>query len=379
MVSKPVAGKRVFVHVGVPKSGTSFLQAGLWQNRKRLRSLGVLHPAQYPAQIRHATLEVLGTEKQWGYAPGSFDGSWAGICQRARRFDGSSIISNELLASATPEQVRRSLAELDGTELHIVVTARDMARQLPAAWQQRVRQGGRDSFADFLDRNLDSGRHPVKARGFWMRQDVPGVLARWGAGLPAEHVHLVTNPPSGSAPTVLWGRFLSVLGIAPDTVELPTGQANSSLGITAIEVLRRLNGVLRRSEHPRLYGRMVDGYLVDRLRQDPSARPNTPASLIPRFQETGRQWVAAIEDAGYDVVGDLSELVAADTTREDVESDRVTSEDALDVAVATIGELLQEIDRLRTEGSPMRKLASRLPDRSGVRRVAFEVERSLRR
>jgi len=379
MASKPSADNRVFVHVGVPKSGTSFLQTGLWQNQKRLRAQGVLLPAKYPAEIRHATLEVRGVEEQWGYASGSFHGTWARICQRARGFDGASIISNELLSSAPPKQVRRSLAELDGLEVHIVVTARDVARQLPAAWQQGVRQGGRLSFEDFLNRNLGPGRDTAQPRGFWMRQDVPDVLVRWGAGLPAEHVHVVTNPPSGSAPNVLWDRFLSVLGVAPDTVELPKGTGNTSLGTTAIEVLRRLNAVLSRREDPRLYGRMVDGYLVARLREEPSPRPTPPAPLLTRFQDMGKQWVAAIEAAGYDVVGDLSELIPPDPTREDVDPDTVTPDEALDLAVTTIAELLQEIDRLRTQGSALGKLASRLPDGNVVRRVALRAQGSLHR
>jgi hypothetical protein len=306
-------------------------------------------------------------------------GTWARICQRARGFDGTSILSNELLSAATPEQVRRSLAELDGLEVHIVVTARDLARQLPAAWQQGVRQGARLSFAGFLERNLGSGRDTAKTRGFWMRQDVPDVLARWGAGLPAERLHVVMNPPSGTAPNVLWDRFLSVLGVAPETVELPTGTGNTSLGTTAIELLRRLNGVLSRAEHPRLYGRMIDGYLVARLREDSSPRPTTPRPLQQRFQDMGKAWVAAIEAAEYDVVGDLSDLVPPDPTREEVDPDTVTPDAALDLAVATIGDLLQEIDRLRTQGNAMAKLASRLPDGSVVRRVAFKARGSLHR
>ena len=184
------------------------------ENSKTLQELGVLFPAQYPAEMYHATLEIRGIEEQWGHRAGEFDGTWARLCRRARAFDGTSVISHRLLSSATPEQVRTALAELEGTEVHIVVTARDLARQIPPRGSRASSTAAR-SPSPSSSSGPSTRRGPPPGQQFWDRQDVPDVLARWGAGLPPERVHVVTNPPSGSAPHVLWDRFLSVFGVDP--------------------------------------------------------------------------------------------------------------------------------------------------------------------
>ncbi len=377
MVTNP-ARRRVFVHVGVPKSGTSFLQAGMRENSKTLRELGVLFPAQYPAEMYHATLEIRGIEEQWGHRAGEFDGTWARLCRRARAFDGTSVISHELLSSATPEQVRTALAELEGTEVHIVVTARDLARQIPAAWQQGLKHGGKVTFAEFVERTFDPARSTARAQQFWDRQDVPDVLARWGAGLPPERVHVVTNPPSGSAPHVLWDRFLSVFGVDPSRLTLPGSGSNVSLGITEIDLLRRVNAVVPRADQPRVYSRIVNGHLVNTLRHHSSPRASTPVALYPLLQDMGKRWVTEIEARGYDVVGDLSELVSADPSPSDVDPDAVSPEETLDLAVSTIGILLKEVDELKRR-RPTARLGGNVEQPGLARRVAGRVKRSLRR
>lgn len=377
MVTNP-ARRRVFVHVGVPKSGTSFLQAGMRENSKTLRELGVLFPAQYPAEMYHATLEIRGIEEQWGHRAGEFDGTWARLCRRARAFDGTSVISHELLSSATPEQVRTALAELEGTEVHVVVTARDLARQIPAAWQQGLKHGGKVTFAEFVERTFDPERSTARAQQFWDRQDVPDVLARWGAGLPPERVHVVTNPPSGSAPNVLWDRFLSVFGVDPSRLTLPGSGSNVSLGITEIDLLRRVNAVVPRADQPRVYSRIVNGHLVNTLRHHSSPRASTPVALYPLLQDLGKRWVTEIEARGYDVVGDLSELVSADPSPSDVDPDAVSPEETLDLAVSTIGILLKEVDELKRR-RPAARLGGNVERQGLARRVAGRVRRSLRR
>ena len=63
-------------------------------------------------------------------------GSWAALCGRAREHPGTTVISHEVLAGATTDQVRAAIAPLAGLEVHVVVTARDLGRQAPAHWQE---------------------------------------------------------------------------------------------------------------------------------------------------------------------------------------------------------------------------------------------------
>ena len=82
--------------------------------------------------------------------------------------------------------------DLHGSEVHIVYSARDMARQLPAAWQESIKQGRKWSYRKFLDRS---------ERGeTWFQRafDLPAVLGTWGAGLPPERILTERFGPTGA-------------------------------------------------------------------------------------------------------------------------------------------------------------------------------------
>ena len=133
-----------------------------------------------------AALDLLGQD--WGGPPGHAEGSWDTLVRKVRRRSGTVVISHEILANATPSQVARAMRDLAGSEVHVVYTARDLARQLPAAWQESIKQGRRWSYRSFLGR-VEKGRTWF-SRSF----DVPRVLGTWSAGLPPERVHVVTDP-----------------------------------------------------------------------------------------------------------------------------------------------------------------------------------------
>lgn len=368
------ATRRVVLHVGVPKSGTSFLQATLRANADRLRGAGVAFPTQQHKGLFHAALELTGNHPGWGVPQRRVKGSWARLCREARAFEGTTVFSNELFSNANRAQVEAALRELHGLEVHLVVTARDLARQLPAEWQEGIKHGRGLRFKPFLDRMLDPERSHEHARKFWRHQDLAELLERWGADLPAERVHVVTAPPPGAPRDLLWRRFCAVIGVDPALAEFPEVGANTSLGITAIDVLRRVNKRIRRGDNPPLLRRTVKQSLVNgALRQDRSPRVTTPEELLPRLTEITDGWVKAIEAAGYDVVGDLADLTPRPAEGAPADH-RVPVRDARDLAVEAVAVLAREVATLRAEVrevEQLRKRVAQLESRPGsvVRRI----------
>ena len=70
---------------------------------------------------------------------------------------------------------------LKGVEVHVVVTARDPARQAVAEWQEGIKHGRRLTFEQFRGGCSSSASETDYARRFRASQDLPDVLARWGA------------------------------------------------------------------------------------------------------------------------------------------------------------------------------------------------------
>ncbi len=367
MTSEP--GGRVFLHVGVPKSGTSFLQATLRANAERLAGRGVWYPTQQHRGLFHAALELTGNHPGWGVPQQRVTGSWAGLCAQARRRGGTSVFSNELFSNVKAADVPAALAHLDGLEVHVVVTARDLARQLPAEWQEGVKHGRGLRFDEFLSRVLDPDRSHSHATKFWRHQDLADILDRWGRHLSPDRVHLVTCPPPGAPRDLLWQRFCSVVGVDPSAATFPDVGANTSLGVTAVDVLARVNRRLRKGDAPPHLRRTVKQVLVNEaLRSDGSERVSTPESLVPRLEEITAQWVRRIEAAGYDVVGDLADLSPHLVSGGAPADHRVTPRASRDLAIDAVAVLTKEVAALRAE---VRELQARSTGRTRSRARAL--------
>ena len=360
--------QRVFLHVGVPKSGTTFLQSSLDRNRKALRESGVFYPGGQDRMFL-AALDVRGAHAAWGRKRAEVEGTWDTLCRRARAHDGTTVISHELFGAASAHQVTAALTMLKGLQVHVVFTARDPARQAAAEWQEDIKHGRRLRFEQFRRQVLDASSETDYAVRFRASQDLPAVLARWGASLPPSRVHLVCCPPPDADPRALWGQFGDVVGFDASRFE-PAGPdcANPSLGNVEVGLLRRVNVALDKRLVQPEYGEVVKRlYAQEILSARRSPRPVVPARMYDDLAVVGERWVKEIDRAGYDVRGDLRSLVPVAPEEEGPHPDDVEPCDELDSAVAATAELLLEVQRgradlarLEAENAKLRKKHKRL-------------------
>ncbi|HEX2176835.1 MAG TPA: hypothetical protein VHG70_13085 [Nocardioidaceae bacterium] len=306
------SSRRVYLHVGAPKTGTTFLQSMLAANRARLLEDGCFYPLTQGASAHHVEARDLRNAKpRRGFVHPAGPGSWDRLARTVREWDGEGIalLSSELLVFATRDKVERALQSLQPAEVHLVVTVRDLVRQIPAVWQETVKNGNTTSYEDYL-RELVEDEDGSGPRGVWNGQDPVRILARWGYLLPPERIHLVTVPPAGNDPRLLWTRFASVLGVDPEDYPLVPKGANTSLGVAETEVVRRLNVQLRQAPW-QFYSRHVkvglaQGVLAGRSE---GARLVLPDELLPMVERRTKRIIDTISGAGYDVVGDLDDLL----------------------------------------------------------------------
>lgn len=332
------ARQRVVLHVGLPKTGTTYLQALLAGNRDRLRQAGVLYPFIRPGAMFHGAVEVRGSHAKFGLAASDVAGTWRALCDRARSFPGTTVISHEVLAGATPAQVATALEPLEGLEVEVVVTARDLGRQVTAHWQEEVKLGDTRSFADFereqfrADTGPDEGPDAGGVRPhFWHAQDFADALARWSSAVPVERVHLVICPAPGAPPAELWRRFAEAAGIDPGLVD-PTSVpvANPSLGAAEILLLRAVNTELDGRLPAAAYHQLVKrGYAEAVLAGRSSAPPRAPKWLGGVLEPVTRTWLAEVRAAGYPVHGDLVDLAPVVGGLEDRHPDDVPAGERL--------------------------------------------------
>lgn len=344
-------GPTVFLHIGVPKSGTTYLQSRFEANHRRAAAQGLLWPG--PSWGRHvAAARDLGRLPE-GAVP-ERGGAWSKLAREALGWRGQSVlISMEWLAELSPHQVRTAVESLRPARVEVICTARDLLRSFVAQGQEMTKNYRTWTWAQLEEEVLGEKRGPAYRR-FWQQQDVPRILERWLDVVPQDRVHLVTVPPAGSDPEVLWRRFCGVVGVDGAGFEQPTS-ANASLGVVSTTLMQRLNGVAsRRKLSHGVYDRALrQAVAVDvlgplRRQEDPIAVGEEVDRYLRRRSES---MLAELEGLGVDLVGEWQDLVPGEPLRGRSPED-VTEAELLELCMEALVTLaMSKTGAVRGEGS----------------------------
>lgn len=377
---------RVYIHVGAPKTGTTFIEQVLYHHRQELANHGVLYPADYYDEHYLAAVDLQDLAFNDEHRPEA-EGHWEKVAFRARGWPGISIISHDVFAGATAEHARRAIESLEPADVHIVYTARDLARQLPSHWQEDVKHGEVGSFNSWLDACLRRDDSRWNLRWFWAVEDIPDVLTRWASTLPPSNVHVVTVPPPGAERRVLWERFAQVVGLADAKLDLDVvAHPNSGLGAVEVALIRHLNQQRDESLTQREYEHIVKGAFAHEML---SGRPNKRHLMLPSdrlaiIEVLANEWREAIEKAEYDIVGSIDDLVPrADDTGPDT-IDQVDDDELLEASLVSVRDLLvrirderQAVTKLREHDADLERKIEELSWRVSVAEWAVEEHRNL--
>ena len=304
-------GPRIYVHIGEPKTGTTFLQDALWANRARLAARGLQLPGYSDRDHSRASRDLRETPRPPADPADPWTGEWDVLAGQALCAADRAVISNELLAASSPQQAERGVCSLLRAEVHVVATVRSFAALLPAEWQEAVKCRGTVGWEAWLDAVIAAeGAADRRRRSwFWRVHDTLTVLDMWSRHIPPDQVHVVTVPHQASG-SLLWTRFATAMGIDPGGCDVTRGRRNSSLGYAETEFLRQMNEALPAEMPDWFYAReikqiLAHGALSDRRGH---ARPVLPPSHAAWAAEQAEILLAGLRDAKYDIVGDLADL-----------------------------------------------------------------------
>ena len=351
----------VYLHVGSPKTGTTFIQSALWTNRLALKDDGVL----LPGKARFARVYAAADMMKWHPEDGDLPETWQRMAALVSRWSGrSALISQEFLYRADADQIAAMISSLGGGRVEVVLTVRDIARLVPAQWQTSVRQGSTWTLSDYADAvaGVAEGEDAENAsRHFWERQDYSPILTRFVEALGLEQVRVVTVPPSGGDPAELWRRFCQACDLDANAMT-PGGVSHESLGAESAEIMRRVNALAPIQSMPRrAYKKSVNGALS---RKALAPRRSEETSLV--LPDQHREWadaeasrlIADIEAVGVEVIGNLDDLRPRPSSKRYVAPDQISSDALLSAALDGLAGLAIEHAKLVEKGN-------RTPDASG--------------
>jgi hypothetical protein len=331
---------RVVLHVGLMKSGTTFVQGRLEANRDALAARGVLFPGPTWARQTRAVQDLIGS-------PHGRPGAWAELVAEVEAWPGTVVVSMEYLGPMASRRISQVVSDLAGTPVHAVVTVRDLGRAVPAMWQETLKNRQSWGWADFLADLREPSDEVGAGRRFWRQQDAARVVGRWVEGLGADRVTVVTVPPAGAPAEVLWDRFLAAAGLA-SVADVPWAEApraNESLGLGSALLLARLNEQVADLDTA-TYNKQVKAFAKLGLAQRRAAEPTIGFAVPGWLHERADEVAAALATSGARVVGDLADLRPQDVPGADPASVDVAAE--RDSAVAALALLLRQ-------GPPVRK------------------------
>ena len=330
--------RQLFLHVGMPKTGTSYVQSVLHAGAERLAEQGLtLLPGTRRGSFRLS-------EAVRGGAPEPLARFGARLAEVATP---RVLFSDELLGAASSEQVAALLEVCGDAEVHLVVSVRSLSRLLPSTWQQRVQQRGESpALEDFLA--AVASREGELAERWWTERGVVPVLERWAEHVPMERVHVITVPGAGADPRSLLERHAGVLDIDVSVLDEDAARPNVSLGWAQAEVLRQVKLRVPRALLTRR------GYLpvgkqwlgAEHLAPQQGDPPRMPSSLRAWCDEEAASTIAWLAAQPLEVAGDLADLRPQD--RDFVDDPRLDADAIAEAAIAALTSIA--LERTREQG-----------------------------
>lgn len=338
--------ERVYVHPGLPKTATTYLQNILWRSRDQLADDGVLLPGSERRDHLWST-RVVCEDPHLGRHPRRADderSSWDRLRAEIAAWPGTALISHEFFAAASAGQARRMVEQLAPAQVDLVVTAREPLGLFAASWQESLKNKAVASIEDYS--RTESSRSTDIWN--WRTLDLRLVLERWSGAVPFANIHVL--PLDTSAPRDdIWHRFAGLLQLAPDAYDLNDSFPNESMGVVEAETLRRVNAHLDSFSNAFDRGVYLRTFLADELLVPRGGERFWPsAERIAECRARGDAAIDWLRDHAIDVVGDIEALRVPEDLPARRTPDSVTDAEVAATATELAAALLDEVRTLRS-------------------------------
>ncbi|HQR26619.1 MAG TPA: hypothetical protein PLP61_06215 [Nocardioides sp.] len=296
---------RVTLHVGLMKSGTTFIQGLLYANRQRLADRGVLVPGEHWGEQVDAVKDVL--------RPQEGSGAWSRLTREIAAWPGDAVVSMEFLGPAKPRALQRVVRSLRPARVEVVVSVRDLNRSIVALWQETIQNGRWWTWEEYVAGvravRPDSADGPLTEAGrtFWRQQHAARVCAAWAE--VADACTLVTVPPPGADRNTLTARFGEAAGFPVEGLVPPT-QGNESIGAASTLALRRMNELLAERGLPFPQGSRIRKQVLAKqvMAAQRDAEPRIGLPVEDWVRATAGWMTGELSRSGVRLVGEWGDL-----------------------------------------------------------------------
>ena len=309
-----MSSKRIVIHPGFHKSGTTALQESFAVNRGLLKNHGIDYPA--PGTTAHHRLAWSLTQKPWGWRdrggnriPEKY---WPQhIKEILSAKESTIVISSEFFSELDGEKIRKVRSDLQGHNVEILFTLRPLAKLLPSTYQQYLKYGTVAEYNEWLHSVLDNPGESKINPTFWTRHSHSKVIARWADIFGALKITvLIVNE---AEPTFLFDEINKYLGLPTNTLQAQATGSNRSLTMEEIALLLQLNRRFPKERSWDEYEIFIRGGYIRELTDFVPAAPDkakllTPEWAVIKANEIGSEIKRDLAASNIKIIGDLESL-----------------------------------------------------------------------
>ena len=306
--------KRLIIHPGFHKSGTTALQESFALNRPLLRENGIFYPP-IGSKAHHRVAWAL-TQRPWGWNRRGGERTPEKYWDRmSSRINGAKeetvILSSEFFSEIDGERIRKIRSEIKGRDIQILFTLRPLAKLLPSSYQQYLKYGITIEYEDWLHAILDKPGESKVSPTFWKRHSHGKVVARWVDIFGKSNVTLLIV--NEAQPTFLFDEINKFLNLPTGTLNAAPSGSNRSLTMEEISLLLELNRQFPKERVWDEYEVFVRaGYIRHLTDHVPpaadKARLLTPQWAVDKANELGKVIQKELLGTGVKIIGDVDSL-----------------------------------------------------------------------
>ena len=335
--------KKLIIHPGFHKTGTTSLQQALTASREDLRKENFYYPKiGGGAQHRPAWAVI---EKTWGWknkgGRKTSYAEWENLVKKMRKSKKTVLISSEFFSEASQNQLNKLKNDLDGFESKIIFTWRPLPFLLASSYQQYLKYGIKASYEEWLHSIFDTPRKSKITPSFWKRNLHGEVIEKWANAFGHENVSIISVDEKN--PTFLFDSYAALAGIPANVLHLPE-QAEINRSLTAAEaaLLLQINQNYPKDAQWDSYEVFIRNGNIRALSSSPMLDSSdeklmTPKWAIDKAIEINKQNVIDIKKLGIKTIGNLD--------RDDFQSIPLGTNSQIDkISIATAAHAMIGVD-----------------------------------
>ena len=307
--------KKVVIHAGFHKTGTTAIQHSLHASTEVLKAAGYRYPIVDQGTSQSGSVLAL-AERGWGWqARGSKvipKRVWTKLIKQVRKGRDNMILSSEFLSELDESRIIQIKSAFDGLDCQIVFTLRAFDKLFPSTYQQALKSGSAHVYETWLEATVNDYFGEQKT-GFWKRNQHAHVILRWIQIFGAENVTIITADETN--PGLLFERFGELLKLPVGSLKpVADSGLNRSLLLDEIQLLRAINKNVPKSRNWNAYMTFIRKGTFEQLTTSPTgsveaaARLRTPKKYAKKIQQIAKLEMAELKALDLRVLGDIRDL-----------------------------------------------------------------------